>query len=114
MDLEKVAELKYVSGLNLTDHIFETSLRALLPDLVRFAYIPRDQLQINADGTPGTFSKERREKSPDFSAFSFSDSTSGFSSATQHEDEHVLVLHFAEAKGTGKKSGEQMYVIFRF
>lgn len=85
--------------------------RALLPDLIRFAFIPRDQLQINADGTPGPASKERRDKSPDFSAFTFSDSTSGFSRATQHEDEHVLVLDFAAAKGSGKKPDAQMYAM---
>ncbi|KAL5490199.1 HRQ1 [Sanghuangporus weigelae] len=87
LELERVAELK-----------------ALLPDLIRFAYIPRDQLMINADAQESSSrGKKDRERSPDFSAFTIGSSSAGFSHSTPHEDEHVLVLDFAGAKGSAKK-----------
>ncbi|EJD05721.1 DEAD/H helicase [Fomitiporia mediterranea MF3/22] len=79
-------------------------LKALLPDLIRFAYIPRDQLRINAESQGEADKKSKgRGGSPDYSAFTVGSSSAGFSHATPHEDEHVLVLDFAAAKGTGKK-----------
>ncbi|THH10272.1 hypothetical protein EW145_g1433 [Phellinidium pouzarii] len=85
LELEKVAELK-----------------ALLPDLIRFAYIPHDQLRIN--GEPQSDEMLRRGKTHDFSTFTQKEAavTSG-ASQDSYEDEHVLVLHFASSKGTGKK-----------
>ena len=85
--------------------------RALLPDLIRFAYIPRDELRINAENqnTPAR-EKNSRERSPDFSAFSIGSSSAGFSHATPHEEEHVLVLDFAAAKGSAKKPDAPSYV----
>ncbi|KAH8117220.1 DEAD/H helicase [Phellopilus nigrolimitatus] len=77
--------------------------RALLPDLVRFAYIPHEQLRINAESqTDEALRSKGRGKSPDFSAFSRKDASS--SSGSSPEDEHVLVLDFAASKGTGKKA----------
>ena len=78
--------------------------RALLPDLIRFAYIPRDELRINAETeNPSLKDKKDRARSPDFSAFTIGGSSAGFSHSTPHEEEHVLVLDFAAAKGSAKK-----------
>ncbi|KAG8217199.1 hypothetical protein J3R82DRAFT_5282 [Butyriboletus roseoflavus] len=75
LDLAKVAELK-----------------ALLPDLIKFAYIPRNELRIHAE----TLSQQQRggRRSPDFSI----PSSSQFPGV--EEEEHVLILDFAgEFKG---------------
>ncbi|RPD79912.1 P-loop containing nucleoside triphosphate hydrolase protein [Lentinus tigrinus ALCF2SS1-7] len=75
LELAKVAELK-----------------ALLPEIVNFAYTPRIELRIHGDQQGGS---SRRERSPDFSAFR----TAGASSSRLNnvdEDEHVLVLDFID------------------
>ncbi|KIJ60621.1 hypothetical protein HYDPIDRAFT_32044 [Hydnomerulius pinastri MD-312] len=85
LELSKVAELK-----------------ALLPDLVKFAYIPRNELRIHAE----TASQVQRSgrKSPDFSLNSQGSSSSQLPG--MEEDEHVLVLEFAEnVKGKEKQPG---------
>ncbi|KAG9318135.1 DEAD H helicase [Chiua virens] len=85
LDLTKVAELK-----------------ALLPDLVKFAYIPRNELRIHAD----TLSQQQRggRRSPDFSIPS-SSQLPGI-----EEEEHVLVLEFAQnSKGKKEQSGIVLY-----
>ncbi|KAI0709033.1 P-loop containing nucleoside triphosphate hydrolase protein [Earliella scabrosa] len=80
LELSKVAELK-----------------ALLPEIVKFAYTPRIELRIHGDQQSGS---SRRERSPDFSAFR----SAGASSSRVHdvdEDEHVLVLDFVDnSRGT--------------
>lgn len=80
----------------------------MLPDLIRFAYIPRDQLRINSDAQ-GDASLKGRGGSPDFSAFALASSSSGFTQSTPHEDEHVLILDFAAPKGSGKKPDTPAY-----
>ncbi|KAF8556873.1 P-loop containing nucleoside triphosphate hydrolase protein [Imleria badia] len=81
LDLAKVAEIK-----------------ALLPDLIKFAYIPRDELRIHAE----TVSQQQRggRRSPDFSIPSSSQLPG------MEEEEHVLILEFAEnSRGKKEKSG---------
>ncbi|KAI9456100.1 hypothetical protein HD554DRAFT_2317614 [Boletus coccyginus] len=81
LDLAKVAELK-----------------ALLPDLIKFAYIPRDELRIHAE----TLSQQQRggRRSPDFSILSSSQIPG------VEEEEHVLILEFAEnSRGRKEKPG---------
>ncbi|TDL27249.1 DEAD/H helicase [Rickenella mellea] len=80
LELSKVAELK-----------------ALLPDLIKFAYIPHDQLRINAETQAQEASRnmKSRDKSPDYSAFANSGSSQSTAPSTGTEDEHVLVLDFA-------------------
>lgn len=75
------------------DQISYEVIRALLPDLVKFAYTPAQELQIHEETSSG------RKKSPDFSAFQ----NSGSSSRKMDDDEHVLLLEFAE-NSKGKKS----------
>ncbi|EMD38568.1 hypothetical protein CERSUDRAFT_82843 [Gelatoporia subvermispora B] len=75
-------------------------LKALLPDTVKFAYIPREELRIHGDSQE---TSSRRERSPDFAAFA----TSGASSSKLDDQaEHVLVLDFME-NSRGKKSTNQ-------
>ncbi|KAI6043047.1 P-loop containing nucleoside triphosphate hydrolase protein [Pisolithus marmoratus] len=75
-------------------------LKALLPDLINFAYIARDQLRIQAE----TLSQVQRggRNSPDFSFHSLEQSSSQLPGI--EEDEHVLVLEFAD-NSRGKKQG---------
>ncbi|CCM03863.1 uncharacterized protein FIBRA_06013 [Fibroporia radiculosa] len=80
LELAKVAELK-----------------ALLPEVVKFAYIPRTELRIHAE------SRTRREGSPDFAAFSNGHASSSQVGDGADEDEHVLVLDLIE-NSRGKKS----------
>ncbi|KAI0736617.1 P-loop containing nucleoside triphosphate hydrolase protein [Fomitopsis betulina] len=74
LDLSRVAELK-----------------ALLPDTVKFAYIPKTELRIHAE------SQERRDRSPDYAQYS---SQAG---PTADDDDHVLVLDLQE-NSRGKKN----------
>ncbi|TFK81693.1 DEAD/H helicase [Polyporus arcularius HHB13444] len=82
LELAKVAELK-----------------ALLPEIVKFAYTPRVELRIHSDQQVG---QSRRERSPDFAAFR----TAGASSSRNDvdEDEHVLVLDFLDNARVTKSS----------
>ncbi|KAH9901228.1 DEAD/H helicase [Cubamyces lactineus] len=82
LELEKVAEFK-----------------ALLPEIVKFAYTPRAELRIHSDQHIGA---GRRERSPDYAAFQ----TTGSSSSRVNdvdENEHVLVLDFLD-NSRGKKN----------
>jgi DEAD/DEAH box helicase domain-containing protein len=72
-------------------------IRALLPDLIKFAYIPRHELYVNGDAPRGS-----REKSPDFSAI-------GPAGSFDDHEEHVLVLEFVE-NSKGKRSKHQALV----
>ncbi|OCH95579.1 P-loop containing nucleoside triphosphate hydrolase protein [Obba rivulosa] len=65
-------------------------LKALLPDTVKFGYIPREELRIHGDSQD---TSGRRKRSPDFEAFAGAGSSS---SIVKDEDEHVLVLDFME------------------
>ncbi|KAF5373039.1 hypothetical protein D9758_001725 [Tetrapyrgos nigripes] len=89
IDLSKVAELK-----------------ALLPDIIKFAYVPRTSLQVFD-------SKKKRDNSPDFSIISQTrDSLIGLTQAEEGSDsesEHVLSLEFADNwKGTLTGSGSSL------
>ncbi|KAG1858378.1 DEAD H helicase [Suillus subalutaceus] len=85
LELSKVAELK-----------------ALLPDVVEFAYIPHSDLRIHGE----TVSQQnKRPNSPDFTLHSQSlaiDTPSGSRLPGHEEEEHVLVLEFAENFRTTK------------
>ncbi|KAJ8595607.1 DEAD H helicase [Rhizopogon salebrosus TDB-379] len=86
LELAKVAELK-----------------ALLPDIIKFAYIPHNDLRIHAE----TLSQQhKRSNSPNFALHSRSLATPASSLLPgQEEEEHVLVLEFAENFRGPKKSG---------
>lgn len=79
--------------------------RALLPDLIQLAYIPRDQLRINSDSqNVEVDQRRRRERSPDYTMFTMNSQIYSPGTSTQpHEDEHVLVLDFAAGRVAGKK-----------
>ncbi|KAH7889934.1 DEAD H helicase [Phlebopus sp. FC_14] len=80
LDMAKVAELK-----------------ALIPDLIKFAYIPCNELRIQPSQT------QHGRKSPDFSLSSQARSSQ---LPGMDEDEHVLVLEFAEnSKGKKDRQG---------
>ncbi|KAJ3993850.1 DEAD/H helicase [Lentinula boryana] len=73
-------------------------LKALLPEIITFAYVPRNQIQVNVSAK---FSKDE----PDFSAFS---------KHSSKEPEHVLLLEFAESwKGAsgGTKASHNEYLV---
>ena len=59
-------------------------IRALLPDLVRFAYIPASDHRINAEAPS---SRKGRDTSPDIYAPN---------DIAEDEEEHVLVMEFVE------------------
>ena len=92
LELTKVAELKYVLAgvLALT---YLTFCRALLPELIRFAYIPSIELRIHADST---MSKDR-EASPDFLISTPGPSKEQTILPSDDDEEHVLVLDFTDA-----------------
>jgi DEAD/DEAH box helicase domain-containing protein len=70
--------------------------RALLPDMIKFSYIPKTELCIHGDPHAGF-----REAPVDFSVSSGS-STVPRLNPTGEDDEHVLVLDFAD-NSRGKK-----------
>ncbi|KAI5835646.1 P-loop containing nucleoside triphosphate hydrolase protein [Schizophyllum commune Tattone D] len=72
-------------------------LKALLPDLIKFAYIPKNELLVT-DGV------NQRSKSPDFGKYLVTSSGGGA------VDEHVLILEFAD-NSKGKKSAAQGQLI---
>ncbi|KAF8831611.1 hypothetical protein HHX47_DHR1000474 [Lentinula edodes] len=78
-------------------------LKALLPEIITFAYVPRNQIQVNLSA--------KSNDEPDFSAFSTSkESRLGLTK----EPEHVLLLEFAESwKGTsgGSKASPNEYFL---
>lgn len=81
--------------------------RALLPDLVKFAYIPQNQLRIHGDSSTvrDADSKRRRGESPDFSAFA-----SGMKGTSTEDEDEVLILEFAE-NSRGKKNANLGWVL---
>jgi len=94
-----VAELKCVLSRDDATHVSINDLayiRALLPDLVKFAYTPKNQHSINGDAP-----RHQQENSPDF----LCESTGSAIDA----EEHVLVLEFVESS-KGKKHRNQALV----
>ncbi|KAJ3860339.1 DEAD/H helicase, partial [Lentinula novae-zelandiae] len=89
---------------NVTKQPLEMSqvaeLKALLPEIITFAYVPRNQIQVNLS---------LKSNEPDFSAFSTSkESRLGLIK----EPEHVLLLEFAESwKGTSGGSNPNEYFL---
>jgi len=69
-----------------------TPKRALLPDLIRFAYIPADALRINSNDTS---TSKKRANSPSFVLTG----KNGL-----NEEEHVLVLDFVESTKKTKRA----------
>jgi len=67
--------------------------RALLPDLIKFSYIPQSEHRIHADAQ--LHKGKERFGSPPYTVATRS-STSVQVASTLEEDEHVLVLEFAE------------------
>ncbi|KAI6019639.1 DEAD H helicase [Pisolithus orientalis] len=77
-------------------------LKALLPDLINFAYIACDQLRIQAESSSQVQCRGR--KSPDFSLHSLE--KSGSQLPWIEEGEHVLVLEFADNfRGKKQRTG---------
>lgn len=68
------------------------SYRALLPEIITFSYVPRNQIRVNV--------ADKASDEPDFSAcMEPKDSRLGLTNEV--EPEHVLLLEFAESwKGT--------------
>ncbi|TFY60626.1 hypothetical protein EVJ58_g5016 [Rhodofomes roseus] len=77
-----------------------TESRALLPDTVNFAYIPKAELRIHAESQD---TSKRRENSPDYAAFGSQGASTSSVGAAADDDEHVLVLDLQE-NSRGKKS----------
>lgn len=76
--------------------------RALLPDVVEFAYIPHSDLRIHGEAV---CRQNKRSNSPDFTLHSQSlaiETPSGSRLPGHEEEEHVLVLEFAENFRTTK------------
>ena len=97
LDLEKVAEIKYASQYIYKEHrcdVFDG--RALLPDLIKFAYIPKNEHFINESASSSKSVGEQDQLTRDNAT-----SPRGY----LNDEEHVLVLDFSEIKksGAGKK-----------
>ncbi|KAH9951273.1 DEAD/H helicase [Amylocystis lapponica] len=84
-------------------------LKALLPDIVRFAYIPRIDLRIHGQSQDSSKRSKARENSPDYAAFSTARSSSSKVEDVPDEDEHVLILDLAE-NSKGKKSSNPGFI----
>jgi DEAD/DEAH box helicase domain-containing protein len=78
--------------------------RALMPDLIKFAYIPQSEHRINGD-VQGHKGKERAQ-SPTYSAYTSSSVGGGL-----EEEEHVLILDFGELGNSGARKKDP-FVIF--
>lgn len=75
--------------------------RALLPDMIKFSYIPKNELYIH-----GNSRSSFREASADF-ALSSGSSNLPRISATGGDDEHVLVLDFADNSRGRKQQSDR-------
>lgn len=105
LELNKVAEIKSVSNSRpLVLAQCSWRHRALLPDLIKFAYIPQSDHRINADSQP--HKGKERAQAPDYSAFTTTSSSQG----TSEEAEHVLILDFAEL-GKPRSRKEDLFVL---
>lgn len=76
-----------ISHDDVESHI--PTLRALCPDLVKFAYIPKNDLLIHGSNQPVLSRETGRDKGPDYSEFGHSQ--------LQDSQDHVLVLEFKES-----------------
>jgi DEAD/DEAH box helicase domain-containing protein len=63
--------------------------RALCPDLVKFAYIPKNDLLVHGSNQPALKRGISRDKGPDYSEFG--------SSQLRDSQDHVLILEFKES-----------------
>lgn len=100
LELSKVAELKYACSRTFYTTIFDVgAYRTLLPDLIKFAYIPQNDLRVNADPQIPE-SNRQRDRSPDFT---IPDATTTTGLNIVEPEEHVLILEFAE-NSKGKKT----------
>lgn len=104
LDLSKVAELKSV-WLRHSLCRSDQSCRALLPDVINFAYIPSAQLRIHEDSIRGVTKNHKDSSSADFSLppSTLEDNPSSVGLSVEDEDEHVLVLDFHDTS-KGKKT----------
>jgi DEAD/DEAH box helicase domain-containing protein len=82
LELQEVAEIKFVLQFQPRNETKE--LRAIIPDLLRFGYIPADQIKLNSSDAPGS----ARSSSPTYALPS---------APILDEEEHVLVLEFVES-----------------
>lgn len=65
-----------------------TFVRAIIPDLLRFGYIPADQVKLNASASDDKSAKSKRGSSPAYALPS---------APILDEEEHVLLLEFIES-----------------
>jgi DEAD/DEAH box helicase domain-containing protein len=82
LEMQEVAEIKFV--LQFRPRNETEKLRAIIPDLLRFGYIPADQIKLNSSDVPGSV----RSSSPTYALPS---------APILDEEEHVLVLEFVES-----------------
>lgn len=80
--MQEVAEIKFVLQFRLRNET--EKFRAIIPDLLRFGYIPADQIKLNSSDVPGSV----RSSSPTYALPS---------GPILDEEEHVLVLEFVES-----------------
>ena len=100
LELGNVAELKSALVCLPGDAVSMTSrCRALLPDMVKFSYIPKNELRIHGDSSTSI-----PEMSQNTSAYA-SPSVSSWTPLIGEDHEHVLVLEFAgPSRGKKKQS----------
>ncbi|KAL0071661.1 ATP-dependent 3'-5' DNA helicase [Marasmius tenuissimus] len=89
LDLNKVAELKY-ENYDTRHTQLNLRFRALLPDVIQFAYVPSSSIRVNDPSTS-------RSNEPDFSEHS---ERLKRAMSSLDEEEHVLTLEFAETWGS--------------
>ena len=85
LDLAKVAEIKF-AHVSIILYLTLIIDRALLPELVVFAYRPADEMRINSQPA-------KRAKSPDFGKF-LETSATRTEMLDVGKEEHVLILEF--------------------
>jgi hypothetical protein len=104
LELEKVAEIKYrlrgcICQGHLHDLFFSLSFRALLPELLTFAYIPANHLRINASS-----------QQPESYVDPFSDYAASTHTTHYDESEHVLVLEMNDSMVRKKRQSSDSQV----
>lgn len=96
------SELSVNSRLNTCSCL--VPLRAIIPDLMRFAYTSTAELRVHSDQTSGVSGRggpgsRKRDSSPDLY---IDESKNGNENGKDEGEEKVLVLDFVEAKKTKK------------
>ncbi|KAG6909832.1 hypothetical protein DXG01_015105 [Tephrocybe rancida] len=76
--------------------------QAILPDLIKFSYIPQNELRVTEDSLKG-----RRENSPGYSSFGAA-STSAVT--LDNQEDHILVLEFVD-NARGKKTKNNSFLL---